>query len=121
MFRELADFEGHHRERLTALKESLRSGGSWIRYGGRELSKIPAEGGARKAVGSTAGALEALQLAIAAEETAEARYREIAATIEDEKGRSMFERLAAEEALHRRLLDDQYYALANRGEWVWGD
>lgn len=121
MFRELAEFEGHHKERLTALRRSLASGGSWIAYEGRSLSKAPAEGGGRKAVGPQADALEALRIAIAAEEKAMAQYREMAGMAGDGLGRQMFERLAEEESMHRRLLNDQYFALSNRGEWMWGD
>lgn len=122
MFRELAEFERHHKERLEVLKASLESGGSWIDYEGRVPSKIPkAEAGGRPAVGDHVGALEALQVAISAEERAEAEYRALAASAQDERGRNMFRKLAEEEAAHRKLLDDQYYALSNRGVWTWGD
>jgi len=65
--------------------------------------------------------LEALRLAIAAEEKAESEYKKLAAHADDSNGRQMFERLAEEEAIHRKVLDDQYYALSNKGLWLWGD
>ncbi|GAB4278101.1 MAG: hypothetical protein Kow0092_33880 [Deferrisomatales bacterium] len=122
MFAELARFEAHHRDRLVALRDSLDAGGGWVAYDGRPLPQTPsAEASGRKAVGAHAGVLEALRVAVAAEERAEAQYRALAREAPDEKGRAMFEALAAEEAMHRKLLDDQYYALANRGVWLWGD
>lgn len=122
MFRELAEFERHHEEHLKQLKASLEAKGSWISYAGRKISKVPAaEAQGRAAVGAHATALEALRIAIAAEEKAINEYKTLAKAAPDTKGRDMFEKLAAEEGLHRKLLDDQYYALTNRGVWLWGD
>ncbi|MDF1553297.1 MAG: ferritin family protein [Deferrisomatales bacterium] len=122
MFRELAAFESHHREHLKALKASLNERGAWIRYPARELSKAPAaEARARAASSDHADALEALRLAIATEEKAEAEYKNLAHQADDANGKQMFQRLAEEEAVHRKVLDDQYYALSNSGLWQWGD
>ena len=122
MFRELAAFEAHHQEHLEALKASLSNQGTWIQYPSRDLGKAPAgEAGGRRAAGDHADALEALRLAISAEEKAEAEYKKLAAQADDATGKQMFERLAEEEALHRKVLDDQYYALSNKGLWLWGD
>jgi len=51
MFQELAAFEGHHRDRLVALRDSLRKADTWIEYKGRDLSKRPtAEAAGRSGV-----------------------------------------------------------------------
>jgi len=122
MFRELAEFERHHEEHLRELKKALEAKGDWIQYAGRDISKVPAaEAKGRKAAGAHASALEALRIAIAAEEKAITEYQALAKGAPDAKGRDMFQKLAAEEELHRKLLDDQYYALTNRGVWLWGD
>ncbi len=122
MFRELAEFEAHHERQLRELKASLERSGAWTSYPAREFSKVPtSEGVARKNAGDHADALEALRLAIAAEEKAISEYEALAKAAPDETGRQMFLRLSEEEAMHRRLLDDQYYNLLNRGVWVWGD
>ena len=122
MFRELAAFESHHQEHLEALKSSLSGEGEWIQYPARELSKVPsAESGGRRTSGDHADAMEALRLAIAAEEKAEAEYKALADQADDARGQQMFARLAEEEAVHRKVLDDQYYALSNEGLWLWGD
>lgn len=122
MFQELAAFEGHHRDRLVALRDSLKKADAWIEYKGRDLSKRPtAEAAARSGVDERTDALGALRVAIEAEERAETEYRALASQTADQLGRRMFERLAQEESMHRKLLDDQYYALTNKGVWVWGD
>lgn len=122
MFRELAAFESHHQEHLEALKTSLHERGIWIQYPARDFSKTPAAEAPSRAAGSEhADALEALRLAIAAEGKAESEYQRLADQADDTNGKQMFERLAEEEALHRKVLDDQYYALTNKGVWLWGD
>jgi rubrerythrin len=122
MFRELAQFEAHHQRHLEALKQSLAAGGAWVAYEGRTLSKMPAgEVTGVAAPGAHSGALEALRIAIGAEEKAEAQYRALSRSASDRVGQEMFERIAAEEADHRKLLNDQFYALSNHGVWVWGD
>ncbi len=122
MFRELAAFETSHRAHLEALKASLTAGRGGIPYPGRPLAKVFREGGeAPKAGLDHSDALDALRLAIAAEERAEADYRALAAGAPDRAGQEMFLRLAEEEGMHRRLLDDQYYTLTNQGVWQWGD
>jgi rubrerythrin len=39
----------------------------------------------------------------------------------DPLGKEMFKKLAREEELHERILNDQYYSLNNNGVWTWGD
>ncbi len=121
MFLELASFEDHHRRHIALLRASLASKGGFITYPSRGLELGAETKAGRLSTGPNDDSLAALRTAIEAEKMAESRYREIAATIADEKGKTMFLRLAEEESMHRRILDDQYYALTNRGEWVWGD
>jgi rubrerythrin len=122
MFLEFAAFEGHHREHLEALIASLASGAKWVAYPGRDLQKGPkVRPGVDRATAEHTGAFEALHIAVEAEEAPEARYRSLALEASDEAGRGTFARLAAEEAMRRRLLDDQLYTLVNEGVWLWGD
>ncbi|MCR4437760.1 MAG: ferritin family protein [bacterium] len=61
-------------------------------------------------------------MVIEAETQAHERYRSLAAQTEDPQGKAMFEKLAEEEVLHRRILNDEFYYLSNRGGiWFWGD
>lgn len=122
MFQELAAFEKTHQAQLENLKASLASGRGAPEYPGKSFTKTPrAEAAGRKVVGDHADTLEALSLAIAAEERAESEYQALAEAAPDHSGAQLFRKLAEEESMHRRLLDDQYYALTNRGVWLWGD
>jgi rubrerythrin len=65
--------------------------------------------------------MDALKIAIREEKKAQVHYRSLAGLTKDPRGRDMYNRLAEEEALHERLLNDQYYSLHNTGIWSWGD
>ncbi len=122
MFRELAAFEHHHRRHLEELREALAGGRPWPAYTPRDLpTRRAAEAPPRTPPSSHADALEALRLAAETEAEAETRYRGLAQEAPDRRGREFFLRLAEEEAMHRKVLEDQYFALSNRGVWLWGD
>jgi len=55
------------------------------------------------------------------EKKAGAYYRSMAELTKDSRGKDMYKRLASEEDLHEKLLNDQYYSLHNTGIWSWGD
>jgi len=65
--------------------------------------------------------IAAITMAIKKEEEAGALYREMAEKTKDPTGREMFKKLVGEEEVHRRILNDQLYALSNQGIWLWGD
>jgi rubrerythrin len=65
--------------------------------------------------------MDALKIAVREEKKAQAYYRSMAELTKDPRGRDMYKRLASEEALHEKLLNDQYYSLHNTGLWSWGD
>jgi rubrerythrin len=62
-----------------------------------------------------------LKIAVQEEKKAEAFYRSMAELTSDARGKDMYKRLANEEALHEKVLNDQYYSLHNTGIWSWGD
>ena len=66
-------------------------------------------------------AMDALKLGIRAEKKAGSYYRSMAELTKDPRGKDMYKRLASEEELHEKLLNDQYYSLHNTGIWSWGD
>ncbi|GAB6064790.1 ferritin family protein [Deferrisoma palaeochoriense] len=122
MFRELAAFERHHRRHLEELREALLHEKPWPEYQPRDLPPRRTEGDTPASTPSPhADALEALRIAAETEAEAEERYRRLAHQAPDRQGRELFLRLAEEEAMHRKVLEDQYYALSNRGVWLWGD
>jgi rubrerythrin len=122
MFNQLSEFEMNHYRRLKDLLKSLQEKGEWILYPGTSLKK-PA---ALKAVKPPKGQdqlndMDALKMAIRAEKKAQSYYRSMGELTRDSRGRDMYKRLAEEEELHEKLLNDQYYSLHNTGFWSWGD
>jgi len=121
MFQQLSEFEMNHYQKLKDLLESLQEKGAWIPYGGTSLKKkaipkTPKLDGREQATDT-----DALKMAIREEKKSQAYYRSMAELTKDPLGREMYKRLADEEALHERLLNDQYYSLHNTGFWSWGD
>ncbi len=122
LLEQLADFEEYHYRKLVELEESLRTKGEFIEYEGREL-QLPSS----PETGDKARELESrsmaaiLATAIDIEKAAEERYRALAERTSDPRGKAMFQKLALEEHYHYRILNDEYYALSNRGVWVWAE
>ena len=118
---ELADFEAHHEKKLMELAKSL-SAAKYIHYDSKELLYPKAEGGPNsQAEAHPQEMAEILGMAMDAEKKAEERYQRLAEATEDPQGKAMFERFAQEEALHYRILSDEFYTLSNEGLWVWAE
>jgi rubrerythrin/DNA-directed RNA polymerase subunit RPC12/RpoP len=122
MFKQLSGFEVNHYRKLRSLSKSLQEKGEWIVYDGTSLEEARPALKAEKLSGSDQlNDLDALTIAIGAEKKAQTYYRTMAELTGDSRGKEMFRRLAEEEALHEKLLNDQYYTLHNTGYWSWGD
>jgi rubrerythrin len=127
MLTELAEFELSHYRNLKSLFESLKGEGKWIAYGGttfsgdmgQKKSAEPSPEAHKEEVSQEASAI--LQQAIRDEEKAHEYYREAAEKVTEPLGKQMFEKLAEEEKLHARILQDQLYSMTNKGVWLWGD
>lgn len=125
MLQQLANFEHNHYMKLTELKKSLQQDGEFIEYEGTEFE--PYKGKVSSEVQGNIeqnkdDVLKILSMAIDAETKAYQHYKKMAADTSDPKGVAMFEKLSEEEALHRRILSDEFYQLSNRGGiWFWGD
>ena len=65
--------------------------------------------------------LSILSKAIEDEKNASAYYAKLADETDDLAGKEMFTKLAEEEKLHTKILNDQWYSLNNQGIWLWGD
>ena len=122
MFQQLSEFEMKHYQKLTGLLKSLQEKGEWILYGGTSLKKksIPLKMEKPKGHEQLTD-MDALKIAIREEKKALAYYRSLAELTRDPRGKDMYRRLADEESLHEKLLNDQYYSLHNTGLWSWGD
>lgn len=115
MFRKLAEFHHHNaillREFLT--RDAL--------FGDARRESTVAELSEVKGLSQHADAFSALESDIAYERDMAAMFREAAAKAETEEERVLLNRLAEEKSLDRRMLEDEFYALANQGLTVWGD
>jgi rubrerythrin len=122
MFQQLSEFEMNHYQRLKGLLKSLEEKGEWILYEGTSLKnkKIPLKTEKPKGQEQLTD-LDALKIAIREEKKAQVYYRSLAELTKDPRGKDMYKRLAGEEELHEKLLNDQYYSLHNTGIWSWGD
>jgi rubrerythrin len=115
---ELAGFEAYHEEKLLALVDSL-SASKYFKYEGRELVLPKSEGGVRVRKEPHPQEMAGiLGMAMDAEKKAQERYKALAEGTADPAGKAMFERLAQEEAVHNRILSDEFYTLSNKGRWV---
>jgi len=125
MFSQLADFEKNHFHHLKALYDSLKGEEKWIVYSGTTFSErgneVSRDLTIGEEVGSQANDLDALSMAVKEERKAQKYYHEMAKKTTDTLGRDMFKKLAREEELHERVLNDQFYSLTNKGLWTWGD
>ncbi|MGZ3524529.1 MAG: ferritin family protein [Thermodesulfobacteriota bacterium] len=122
MFQQLSEFEMNHYQKLTGLLKSLQEKGEWVLYGGTSLKKksIPLKMEKPKGHEQLTD-MDALKIAIREEKKALAYYRSLAELTRDPRGKDMYKRLAGEESLHEKLLNDQYYSLQKTGLWSWGD
>ena len=122
MFQQLSEFEMNHYQKLKDLLKSLQEKGEWILYSGASFKKKSVSLKTDKMKGQDQLTdMDALKIAIREEKKAQGYYRSMAELARDPRGRDMYRRLADEEALHEKVLNDQYYSLHNTGIWSWGD
>ena len=122
MFQQLSEFEMNHYRKLGDLLKSVQEKGEWILYSGTSLKRktIPLKPEKPKGQEQLTD-MDALRIAIKEEKKASAYYRSMAELTKDPRGKDMYKRLANEETLHEKVLNDQYYSLSNTGIWSWGD
>jgi len=122
MFQQLSEFEMNHYKKLKELSQSIQGKGEWILYPGTFLKKrsIPLKMDQLKGQEQLTD-MDALKIAIKEEKKAQTFYKSMAELTKDPRGKDMYKRLSNEEALHEKILNDQYYSLHNTGIWSWGD
>ncbi len=125
LLRQMADFEKNHYDKLAELKESLENAQEYVEYKGTEFVPVTNEMKAEISGNiepNKGDAQNILTIAIEAEDKASEHYKLMAGMTTDELGRDMFIRLADEETMHSRILNDEFYQLSNEGGvWTWGD
>jgi len=65
--------------------------------------------------------LDALTIAIESEKRARKTYLNLADSSESPRLKNIFLKIADEEDLHRKILEDQFMGLTNKGYWTWGE
>lgn len=119
LFKDLSEFEQNHYEKVKNIIESLEN----------EINiDISAEEQNIKHIESEVeGEFEpnkdeivtVINLAIESEKNALERYEKISTMFEDEESKKIFNSLAQDERNHKRILEDQFYQLSNRGIIIW--
>lgn len=119
LFKELAEFEQNHYDKVKNIIESLEN----------EIDiNISAEEQNIKHIQSEVdGEFEpnkdeivtVINLAIEAEKNAQMRYEKISSMFEKEESRKIFDSLAQDERNHQKILEDQFYQLSNKGTIIW--
>lgn len=119
----LAAFEQYHYQKLSELARSLQESDQFIEYETRAVEQfVPLVGGGEAAgtqLAEMKDVASILSKAIENEKVAGERYRALAAETTDPQGQDMFRKLANEEMLHQRILEDEFFALSNKGVWGW--
>ena len=119
LFKELAEFEQNHYERVEKIIATLNKG---IKIEKPEISpenlvmrsEIEGEVEANKDE-----IVEVINLAIEAEKNAQNRYKQIAELFDEKEGKNIFYDLAREEGNHQKILEDEFYQLSNKGTIIW--
>ena len=119
----LAAFEQHHYQKLAELARSLQEKGQFIEYETRTVDQFMPLIGRGETAGSFLEQMQdapgILSKAIENEKLAGERYRVLAAETVDPTGQDMFRKLANEEQIHQRILEDEFFSLSNQGTWGW--
>ena len=129
MFLQMADFEIKHYKNLESLYNSLKDSHKWIAYQGTKFPEgkilfIEGErsfGELQEKGKSSQSDMDVLIKASEDAEKARRYYEEMSEKTDDPMGKEMFKKLAEEEKIHARVLNDQLYSLTNKGIWSWGD
>jgi rubrerythrin len=119
----LAAFEQYHYEQLAKLARSLQESGQFLEYESRTVEQFKPLRVGGEAAGTLLGELKdvpaILGKAIENEKIAGERYQALAGKTVDPLGQDMFRKLANEESIHQRILEDEFFSLSNQGVWGW--
>ncbi len=118
LFKELADFEHGHYERVKKIIDSRKKGRKLDSYTPKKMKAIKPEVKGEFEPNKDE-IVDVLTLGIKAEKEAQERYNKIAKKIEDPKGREIFTTLAEDEKRHHDLLEMQFFQMSNKGVIIW--
>ncbi len=120
LFKELADFEQGHYERIKKIIESRNTGMVLKEITPSEEIPVKSEVEGQFEPNKDE-IIKVLSIGIEAEKKAREKYLEIAKVSEDEESKNMFNNIAEEERKHQSILENQFYSLSNTGKIIWGD
>jgi rubrerythrin len=119
LFKELAEFELNHYERVKNIIES-RTNNIEIQTPNVATQDIPINPEIEGEIESNKDEIiTVLNMAIDAEIKAQERYKKIANLFDDEDGKKIFFNLSIDERNHQRILEDEIYQLSNKGSIIW--
>jgi rubrerythrin len=119
LFEQLKEFEEYHFARLSALEQTLQTGGNFIDYEGRDFPLPPTIVPKAVAEPGHEPVMKIISEALKIEKEAETAYADIADKISDPQGHAMFRRLSEEEHRHYQILIEAYWNLNNFQTWNW--
>ncbi len=118
-FKELADFEQNHYERVKKIIESRNKGIQLeATEPAQEMPTVKSEVQGEFEPNKHEVA-DILTLGIKAEKKAQERYKKIAESIDDPEGKEIFNNLAEDERRHHDNLESQFYQISNKGIIIW--
>jgi len=119
LFKELAEFEQNHYERVKNIIES-RTNNMEIQTPEVTTQDISIKPEIEGEIESNKDEIiTVLNMAIDAEFKAQERYRKIASLFDDEESKKIFFNLSQDERNHQRILEDEIYQLSNKGTIIW--
>ena len=119
LFKELAEFEQSHYERVKNIIES-RTNNLEIQTTDVATQDISIKPEIEGEIESNKDEIiTVLNMAIDAEVKAQERYRRIANLFDDEESKKIFFNLSQDERNHQRILEDEIYQLSNKGVIIW--
>ena len=119
LFKELAEFEQKHYERVKNIIKS-RTNNMKIQKSSITTQDISIKSEIDGEIESNKDEIiTVLNMAIDAEKKAQERYKRIANLFDDEESKKIFFNLSQDERNHQRILEDEIYQLSNKGTIVW--
>ena len=119
LFKELAEFEQNHYDRVKEIIEN-QTGGEILnesKIKSKDIQIKPEIEGEFEP--NKDEIINVIYLAIESEKKANKRYRKISNLFDDEQVKKIFENLAKDELNHKRILEDELYQLSNKGTIIW--
>jgi peroxiredoxin/rubrerythrin len=118
-FKELAEFEQNHYEKVKKIIESRNKGIKLEFYKPMQIPKSVKPEVEGEFEPNKSEIADVLTLGIKAEKAAQDRYNKIADQLDSPEDKDIFKNLAEDERRHHDLLEAQFYQISNKGTIIW--